>query len=54
MIYDFFRWLGVLTGYPFKWLILKNKIYYETSFDVVCTDNTTYNDLFEKIKVLKK
>lgn len=29
MIYDFFRWLGVLTGYPFKWLFLKNKTYYE-------------------------
>ena len=29
MIYEFFRWIGVLMGYPFKWLYFKNKIYYE-------------------------
>jgi len=32
----------------------ENKIYYEASFDVVCTDNTSYNDLSDKIKILKK
>ena len=29
MIYEIFRWIGVITGYPFKWLFFKNKIYYE-------------------------
>lgn len=29
MLYDFFRWVGVITGYPFKWLYLKTKVYYE-------------------------
>ncbi len=28
-IYDFFRWVGIVTGYPFYWLFFKNKIYYE-------------------------
>ena len=32
----------------------ENKIYYEASFDVVCTDNTSYNYLSDKIKILKK
>ncbi len=30
ILYDIFRWIGVVTGYPFKWLYFKNKIYYET------------------------
>ena len=29
MIYEIFRWIGVIIGYPFKWLYFKNKIYYE-------------------------
>ncbi|MBQ3064628.1 MAG: 1-acyl-sn-glycerol-3-phosphate acyltransferase [Clostridia bacterium] len=29
VIYEFFRWIGVITGYPFKWLYFKNKVYYE-------------------------
>lgn len=29
MIYEFFRWIGVIMGYPFKWLFFKNKTYYE-------------------------
>ncbi len=29
IIYEFFRWFGVITGYPFKWLYFKNKYYYE-------------------------
>lgn len=29
MLYDVFRWIGVITGYPFNWLIFKNKVYYE-------------------------
>lgn len=29
MFYEFFRWVGVITGYPFKWLYFKNKYYYE-------------------------
>ena len=30
MIYEIFRWIGVITGYPFKWLFFKNKTYYES------------------------
>ena len=26
---------------------------YKEQFDVVCTDNTTYNELFQKIQILK-
>ena len=29
ILYEIFRWVGVITGYPFKWLYFKNKIYYE-------------------------
>lgn len=29
MLYEVFRWIGVIIGYPFKWLFFKNKIYYE-------------------------
>lgn len=29
MIYDIFRWIGVITGYPFNWLFFKRKVYYE-------------------------
>ncbi len=29
MIYEIFRWIGVLTGYPFNWLFFKKKVYYE-------------------------
>ena len=29
MLYDIFRWIGVITGYPFKWIYFKNKVYYE-------------------------
>lgn len=29
MLYEIFRWIGVITGYPFKWLFFKNKVYYE-------------------------
>lgn len=29
MIYEIFRWIGVITGYPFRWLFFKDKIYYE-------------------------
>lgn len=29
MFYEIFRWIGVITGYPFKWLFFKNKVYYE-------------------------
>ena len=30
MVYEIFRWIGVITGYPFKWLFFKNKVYYES------------------------
>ena len=30
MLYEIFRWIGVITGYPFKWLYFKNKVYYES------------------------
>ncbi len=30
IIYDIFRVIGIVTGYPFKWLFFKNKIYYES------------------------
>lgn len=30
LLYDILRWFGVITGYPFKWLYFKNKIYYES------------------------
>ena len=29
MIYDAFRWLAIITGYPFVWLYSKTKVYYE-------------------------
>ena len=29
MIYTFFRWLGMILGYPIQWLFFKRKIYYE-------------------------
>lgn len=29
LFYEIFRWIGVITGYPFKWLFFKTKIYYE-------------------------
>lgn len=32
----------------------ENKDYYQEQFDVVCTDNTTYNELFQKLPILKK
>lgn len=28
-IYEFFRCVGVITGYPFRWLFFKTKFYYE-------------------------
>ena len=30
ILYDIFRWIGVIMGYPFKWLYFKTKIYYES------------------------
>lgn len=30
ILYEIFRWIGVITGYPFKWLFFKTKIYYES------------------------
>ena len=32
----------------------ENKSYYSEQFDVVCTDNTGYNELFKKLCILKK
>lgn len=32
----------------------ESKPYFEKSFDVVCTDNTTYTELFNKVLVLKR
>jgi len=32
----------------------ENKSYYIEQFDVVCTDNTGYNELSEKLRILKK
>ncbi len=29
IFYEIFRWIGVITGYPFKWIFFKTKIYYE-------------------------
>ena len=29
MFYTFFRWLGMILGYPIQWLFFKRKIYYE-------------------------
>lgn len=29
MFYEIFRWLGVISGYPFYWLFFKRKIYLE-------------------------
>ena len=29
VIYELFRWIGVITGYPFYWFFLKTKYYYE-------------------------
>ena len=34
--------------------IEENKIYFKKSFDVVATNNTTYTELFEKVRILKK
>lgn len=34
--------------------IEENKPYFEKSFDIVCTDNTTYTELFNKVHVLKR
>ena len=31
----------------------ENKTYFESQFDVVCTDNTNYNELSEKLHILK-
>ncbi len=30
ILYDIFRWVGVISGYPIKWLFFKSKIYYES------------------------
>lgn len=30
VIYEIFRWIGVVTGYPFRWLFFKDKIYYQS------------------------
>lgn len=32
----------------------ENKPYYEEQFDVVCTDNTGYTELSQKLYILKK
>ena len=32
----------------------ENKPYYVEQFDVVCTYNTDYNQLFQKLRILKK
>ncbi len=29
LLLEVFRWLGTITGYPFKWLFFKTKVYYE-------------------------
>ena len=29
MFYTFFRWLGMVLGYPIQWLFFKKKVYYE-------------------------
>lgn len=29
MFYTFFRWLGMIMGYPIQWLFFKRKVYYE-------------------------
>ena len=29
VFYEIFRWIGVISGYPFKWLFFKTKIFYE-------------------------
>lgn len=29
MIYDIFRWIGIISGYPFYWLFFSRKLYYE-------------------------
>ena len=29
MFYAIFRWIGVITGYPFKWFFFKTKVFYE-------------------------
>ena len=34
--------------------IEENKPYFEKQFDIICTDNTDYNQLSEKITILKK
>jgi len=34
--------------------IEENKSFFENSFDVICTDNTTYTELFDKVKILKR
>lgn len=29
MIYDFFRCIGIISGYPIQWILFKKKVYYE-------------------------
>ena len=29
MFFAFFRWIGLITGYPIQWLFFKKKVYYE-------------------------
>ncbi|MBE6737581.1 MAG: 1-acyl-sn-glycerol-3-phosphate acyltransferase [Ruminococcaceae bacterium] len=29
VVYDICRWIGVITGYPFRWIVFKTKFYYE-------------------------
>lgn len=35
-------------------MVEENKPYFEKQFDIVCTDNTNYNELSDKIRILKK
>lgn len=32
--YQIFRWIGVITGYPFNWLVFSRKVYYESGDSV--------------------
>ena len=34
--------------------VLENTDIFKKSFDVVCTDNTSYSDLFERVKILRR
>ena len=27
--FEIFRWIGVVSGYPFNWIVFKRKVYYE-------------------------